>query len=113
MNPLSNIYMIDRSNPDYIKVKSADNEYSLQQRHETFEVEDCFITRFEQENGQYIQYTDINGISSETILTPKDFDELKEDIALDTNYCVLAIKKNDSPEDTFYAYICLDNQTEE
>lgn len=105
MNPLLNIYKIDRSNPEYIIITTENDEFKLDQTHETFRVEDCFITRIVKEENGYVQYTDINGISSETLLTDKDFAELAEDVQTDTDYCVLAIHKLDEPENTFYAYI--------
>lgn len=117
-NPIANKYQIDRSNPEYIIVKSETDEFQLQQAHETFNVTDCIITRFEEYNNpatpeyKFIQYTDINGISSEVLLEQKDFDEYSIDVSLNEDYCVLALNKFDAPDDVFYAYITL-TQTEQ
>lgn len=111
-NPITNRYTIDRSNPEFITIKSDNDEYEIQQSHETFRVKDCFITRFEDyeldnDDRRYIQYTDINGISSELVLRQKDYDDLKEDVMLNQDYFVMAIEKLDSPDDDFYAYVTL------
>lgn len=115
-NTITGKYNIDRSNGQEIIIKelASDKTISLVDNNEKFEIEDCYVARIEELDKNnplqsYIQYTDLNGVDSEVVLSDEDFKEVEQHIELSKDYCVLKMKAREEShaEDTFFAYIDL------
>lgn len=122
-NPLTGKYTIDLSVEGKITVKrpglddveiTVPDNYSLTQPYIV-----CFSKMTEENgslNGKYVMYNDINGMSSEIIVDPKDLkknDRIK-DILLDTDYLFFVFAEGeDGAEKPVYIQLSnLDNDSE-
>lgn len=115
-NLITGKYEIDRTSGTEIVITEIQTgtQCSFTDTNETTIVNDCYIARIEPFDScnpeqAYIQYTDINGISSEVVLTKEDYDEVAQSIKLSHDYCVLKLANNIKPEDVFFAYIDLED----
>ncbi len=95
VNPITGKYTIDMSKENVVLVKRPELEDIEINVPENYSLTQPYIVRFSKLNnengslsGKYVMYTDINGISSETYVDPKDLksDDSIKDVLLDTDY---------------------------
>ena len=107
-NPLTSKYKIFKT-AEGITVKTDDNEIFFDASKEKYDVSDCYMTRFSilddthgSMSGKHVQYTDINGISSESIV---DMDMIEDthplktnDVSLDKDYLFILFKEKEQTD---------------
>ncbi len=107
-NPLTSKYKITKT-AEGITVKANDNEIFFDASEEKYVIKDCYVTRFSilddthgSMSGKHVQYTDINGISSESIV---DMDMIEDthplktnDVSLDEDYMFVLFKEKEQSD---------------
>lgn len=115
-NLITGKYVIDRTQGRMILVREVESNRvcKFDYTNEKTKIEDCYIARIEpfdpcNSEQAYIQYTDVNGISSEVVLTQDDFNEVVDYVKLSHNYCVFRMSHSETSGDSFFAYVDLEN----
>lgn len=116
-NPLTGKYTIDLSTEGKIQVRRPGLDDVEINVPENYSLTQPYIVRFSRMDGdegslsgKYVMYNDINGMSSEVIVDPKDIrkgDRIK-DIQLDTDYLFFVFAEGEDGEE-MPVYIQLSN----
>lgn len=107
INPILNRYAISIES-DTILIKDGDDVIDLKYDKSTTSIRDMYITMFiklDNDNGsmsgKYLQFTDINGLSSETVIEVEDVPTLIKNNTVELNKAYLYIMYEiiEEPED--------------
>jgi hypothetical protein len=90
-------YTIDRSDDKIIRITDGTDEITLTGNNDTVNVIDCYEIIFsEMDDGSIIEYTELNGVSSELVIPKDKIDEnnlfVTNDVQFDKEYIYMNIE---------------------